>query len=178
VCYPSLVGLSAVVCSQIHPPVRQALTVCFRGFAPAMRRFEATRQSRRVTRHRRLCCFDVDQSARPSIAVRSGWRLSKRRFPDLGRQRLPRHGGLFLERDANNTTRYGLRMPDERESDVAMAARHVAEGRRIVDRQRERIAQLKIAGHETVKHEEMLRVLENTLQIFEDHHRQLGGGKP
>jgi hypothetical protein len=66
----------------------------------------------------------------------------------------------------------------EPESDLAMAARHVAEGRRIVDAQRERIAKLKIAGYETVKHEEMLRVLENALQIFEDHKRQLGGGKP
>jgi hypothetical protein len=65
----------------------------------------------------------------------------------------------------------------EPESDLAMAARHVADCRRIVDAQRERIAKLKIAGHETLKYEEMLRVLENTLQIFEDHQRQLGGRK-
>ena len=69
-------------------------------------------------------------------------------------------------------------MEDESESDLTRAARHVAEGRRIVNAQRERIAKFKIAGRETLKHEEMLRVLENTLQIFEDHQRQLGGGKP
>jgi len=68
-------------------------------------------------------------------------------------------------------------MPDEPESDLAMVARHVAEGRRIVDAQRKRIAKLKIDGHETFRHEEMLRVLENTLRIFEDHQRQLGGGE-
>jgi uncharacterized protein (DUF342 family) len=66
----------------------------------------------------------------------------------------------------------------EPESDLAMAARHVAEGRRIVAAQRERIARLRSSGHESRKHEEMLRVLENTLQIFEDHQRQLSGGKP
>ena len=66
----------------------------------------------------------------------------------------------------------------EPESDLAMAARHVAEGRRIVDAQRKRIAKLKTAGHVTLKHEEMLRLLENTLQIFEDHQRQSGDGKP
>jgi Resolvase, N terminal domain len=39
--------------------VRQPLTVRFRGFAPATRRFGATRQSRRLSSLfvRRLCCF-------------------------------------------------------------------------------------------------------------------------
>jgi hypothetical protein len=38
-------------------------------------------------------------------------------------------------------------MPDEPESDLVMAARHVAEGRRIVAQQRARIARLKVDGN-------------------------------
>jgi hypothetical protein len=69
--------------------------------------------------------------------------------------------------------RYGLRMTDKPESDLAMAARHVAEGRRIVAQQRERIARLKAGGHPTADHEQTLQVLESTLQILEDHQRQI-----
>jgi hypothetical protein len=64
-------------------------------------------------------------------------------------------------------------MPDEPESDLAMASRHVAEARRIVGRQRERIAKLKAAGHSTLDHEQTLQVFESTLRIFEDHERQI-----
>jgi hypothetical protein len=69
--------------------------------------------------------------------------------------------------------RYDLRMTDKPESDLAMAARHVAEGRRIVAQQRERIARLKAGGHPTADHEQTLQVLESTLQILEDHQRQI-----
>jgi hypothetical protein len=64
-------------------------------------------------------------------------------------------------------------MTDKPESDLAMAARHVAEGRRIVAQQRERIARLKAGGHPTADHEQTLQVLESTLQILEDHQRQI-----
>jgi hypothetical protein len=70
-------------------------------------------------------------------------------------------------------SRYRTQMTDKSESDLAMAARHVAEGRRIVTQQRERIARLKADGHPTADHEQTLRVLEGTLQILEDHERQI-----
>lgn len=54
-----------------------------------------------------------------------------------------------------------------------MAARHVAAGRRIVARQRERIARLRMAGHPTLDHEQTLRIFESTLRIFEDHEREI-----
>jgi hypothetical protein len=64
------------------------------------------------------------------------------------------------------------------ESEFVMAARHVAEGRRIVARQRLRIAKLKLAGHSTLDHEHTLQVFESTLRIFEEHERQLRHGGP
>jgi hypothetical protein len=54
-----------------------------------------------------------------------------------------------------------------------MAARHVAEGRRVVEQQRRRIAKLKKAGRPTFDQEQTLRVFETTLQIFEDDERRL-----
>ena len=59
------------------------------------------------------------------------------------------------------------------ESALSMAARHVAEGRVIVARQRERIAKLKRLGCSTLDHEHTLQVFLDTLAILEDHERQL-----
>ena len=59
------------------------------------------------------------------------------------------------------------------ESELMMASRHVAEGQRIVARQKAMIAKLKPAGHSTLDHEQTLRVFESTLRIFEEHERQL-----
>jgi hypothetical protein len=80
---------------------------------------------------------------------------------------------LFFGFPKIHLPRYRLGMTDKPESDLAMAARHVAEGRRIVAQQRERIARLKADGHPTADHEQTLRVLESTLQILEDHERQI-----
>ena len=63
----------------------------------------------------------------------------------------------------------------EQESDLAMAARHVSEGRRIVARQRERIARLKSLGCSTEEHEKTLLVFLSTLEILEGHERLLLG---
>ncbi|HLH93656.1 MAG TPA: hypothetical protein VKW08_00920 [Xanthobacteraceae bacterium] len=54
-----------------------------------------------------------------------------------------------------------------------MAARHVAEGRRIVERQKARIARLKLGGHPTLDHEQTLQLFESTLRILEEHEQQL-----
>jgi hypothetical protein len=51
--------------------------------------------------------------------------------------------------------------------------RHVAEARRIVVQQQERIARLKADGHSTVDHEKILEVLETTLRIFEHDERSI-----
>lgn len=49
-----------------------------------------------------------------------------------------------------------------------MAARHVAEGKRIVARQRTLIARHEEAGRSTVDSEKLLALFERTLRIFED----------
>jgi hypothetical protein len=58
-------------------------------------------------------------------------------------------------------------------SELAVAARHVAQGRMIVARQRERIARLKAQGLSTLDHEQTLDVFVSTLQILEQHERAL-----
>jgi hypothetical protein len=73
-------------------------------------------------------------------------------------------------------SRYSLRIADDPESDLAMAVRHVAEGRRIVAQQRERIARLKAAGHPTLDHEQTLQIFETNLRIFENHERHIRKG--
>ena len=55
------------------------------------------------------------------------------------------------------------------EIELAMAARHVAQGRVIVAQQRERIARLKAHGSCTRDHELTLDVFLSTLQIMEEH---------
>jgi hypothetical protein len=56
---------------------------------------------------------------------------------------------------------------------LLFAARHVAEGRRIVARQRERIARLKAAGASTLDAEQTLKVFETSLVLFEEHETHL-----
>jgi hypothetical protein len=65
--------------------------------------------------------------------------------------------------------------PMVHESEFALAARHVARGRQIVARQRERIARLKQLGCSTLHHERMLCSFLDTLQIFEEHEHELLG---
>jgi|HubBroStandDraft_6_1064221.scaffolds.fasta_scaffold1161688_2 hypothetical protein len=59
------------------------------------------------------------------------------------------------------------------ESELEMVARHVAAGRRIVARQRAMIATLKVAGHSVHAHEQTLRIFESTLQLFDEHEREI-----
>jgi hypothetical protein len=62
---------------------------------------------------------------------------------------------------------------DEAQCKLAMAARHVAEGRRIVARQRERVAGLKALGHCSKDHELTLAALVSTLAHLEDQAQAL-----
>jgi hypothetical protein len=64
-------------------------------------------------------------------------------------------------------------MPERDETLLEMAVRHVAEARRIVEQQQERIARLKNDGHSTLDHEKILEVLEATLRIFEHDERSI-----
>ena len=64
-------------------------------------------------------------------------------------------------------------MKDGEESLLERAARHVAEGSQIVAQQHERIVRLKLAGGSTERAEQTLRVFITTLEIFEQHHREL-----
>jgi len=58
---------------------------------------------------------------------------------------------------------------------VATAARHVAEGKRIVAAQKERIARLKAKGLSTLDAEQTLQVFETSLAIFQRHRDELLG---
>jgi len=58
------------------------------------------------------------------------------------------------------------------ESKLAQAARHVAEGRRIVDRQRALVARLKEAGLDAFNAKDLLGQFERTLAVFEDDLRR------
>jgi hypothetical protein len=64
-------------------------------------------------------------------------------------------------------------MIELKETDLTLAARHVAEGRIIVARQRGLIARLRTLGCSTLDHKRMLRIFESTLEIFLDHERTL-----
>jgi hypothetical protein len=59
------------------------------------------------------------------------------------------------------------------ENPVAMAARHVAEGRRIVAQQRARIARLRARGHPVGDHQQVLSAFEETLRHLEWHEKML-----
>ena len=59
------------------------------------------------------------------------------------------------------------------ESKLAMAARHVAEGRKVVARQRALIAKQKLSGADTFDSEKLLVQFERKLAIFEDHLREI-----
>jgi hypothetical protein len=62
---------------------------------------------------------------------------------------------------------------DDMHGQLIMATRQVAMGRRMVVRQRERLARLKAIGEGTLDHEHTLRVLEETLLALEEHARFL-----
>jgi len=54
------------------------------------------------------------------------------------------------------------------ETKLAMASRHVAEGRRVVERQRALISSQRKAGLDTSASEKLLNLFESTQAIFED----------
>ena len=53
--------------------------------------------------------------------------------------------------------------------DLCRAEEHVAEGRRIVQQQKGRIARLRAAGADTWDAERALRLFESNLRRFEEH---------
>lgn len=57
------------------------------------------------------------------------------------------------------------------EDELEMAVRHVAEGRRIVELQRDRIEKLRLDGHDVARHQQLLRQFEDTLRAFEHFER-------
>lgn len=59
-------------------------------------------------------------------------------------------------------------MPIVPESKLAMAARHVAAGRKVVVRQRALVAKQKKTGRDTLDSETLLGQFERTLAIFEN----------
>jgi len=59
------------------------------------------------------------------------------------------------------------------ETELAVASRHVMQGRIIVVQQRERIARLKALGSSTRDHELTLDIFLRTLDILEEHERAL-----
>jgi hypothetical protein len=66
------------------------------------------------------------------------------------------------------------------ESMLEMAARHVAEGNRILARHKQMIAELQAKGMNTLSAEQTLDVLLATQRIFEEHLAQIrerGGGR-
>ena len=63
------------------------------------------------------------------------------------------------------------------EISLALAARRAAEARRLLERQYRRIAELKERSRPTFKQEQMLRVLESSVQIFEIEERRLREGR-
>jgi hypothetical protein len=58
------------------------------------------------------------------------------------------------------------------------AAQHVAEAKEIVERQRERIARLKLSGFPAGSEERTLQVLLRNLQAFEDYEQRLSRLSP
>lgn len=64
-------------------------------------------------------------------------------------------------------------MADASDDALAVAIRHVAEARRIVARQEERVARLAAAGCSTLDAEQTLDVFASTLRILKDHERML-----
>jgi len=66
--------------------------------------------------------------------------------------------------------------PDTKAEMVALARRHVTEGRAVVERQRLRVQKLASASHSTEDAKRMLHFFEDTLAIFEKHLRDLTEG--
>jgi len=66
--------------------------------------------------------------------------------------------------------------PDTKAEMVALARRHVIDGRAIVKRQMLRVRALADAGHSTEDAERLLCLFEDTLAIFERHLHDLTKG--
>lgn len=62
---------------------------------------------------------------------------------------------------------------DLHEDDLALAARHVREGKSRISRQRELIRKLAQHGYDTTEAESLLGVMQQTLSLMEYHHRLL-----
>jgi hypothetical protein len=62
------------------------------------------------------------------------------------------------------------------QSDLAVAAEQIAKAKRIVARQREVIARLQAQRRPIFEAEESLEVFLRTLDVFEQHERQLRNG--
>lgn len=67
---------------------------------------------------------------------------------------------------------YGARMV---ETKLETARRHVAEGRAVIDQQKQRIEQLIVLGAPTIDAERALASLEDSQLLFEDHLEALEG---
>ena len=61
----------------------------------------------------------------------------------------------------------------EKESTLEQAVRHVAEAKRFVAEQRQRIEKLKASGISTLDAEQTLDVFTTTLKLLEDHEQYL-----
>ena len=66
--------------------------------------------------------------------------------------------------------------PDAKAEMVALARRHVRDGRAVVERQKLRVKRLADAGQSTEDAERMLCLFEDTLAIFEKHLHDLTKG--
>jgi hypothetical protein len=56
---------------------------------------------------------------------------------------------------------------------IALARRRVIEGHKIVERQRQLVKELELSGHNAADAKFTLGLFERTLEIFEDHLREL-----
>lgn len=62
----------------------------------------------------------------------------------------------------------------EGETELEMAQRHVASGRRLIENQRRILAELRADEHPTTAAEQLLQELERSQQLHEEHLRSLG----
>lgn len=62
------------------------------------------------------------------------------------------------------------------ETELEMMRRHVAQGARAIERQRGRVKEMRAAGHDTARAEEILHQFEQTQRMHSDHLRRLMDG--
>jgi predicted nucleic acid-binding Zn-ribbon protein len=62
---------------------------------------------------------------------------------------------------------------EQLQKELSQAREHVIQGRRIVEEQRGRIAQLRAHGHSVKSHEQLLAQFERTLESLQHHERVL-----